>query len=260
MSARKADVPIIEPAKSGRASCRNCRGKILKGEFRIGIPYQFTKADGEIVTSYGYYHPECSPQDKIKSILEILESLASIDSANRVKITESLNKRLEERIESQNGVKQKAFLESSKSSRGACRICEKNIDKGIFRVAEPTQVELDDGRKFFSHKFFHVNCYLESVSDNKSLLSDLIQTSLQRKTILQEEADKLERDFQELLSADETVAVVLSFITEEPIELEVLKKIAEKHDIPFGTVKKAIEKGLLNGVFFEPTPGKIQKL
>jgi ferredoxin len=263
VSAKKAEDPIIEPAKSGRASCRNCRRKILKGEYRIGIPYQFTIPDGETVTSYGYYHPECSPQDKIKTILKALGSSTSIDSANRVKIEKSLNKSLEESVESppsRSESQQLPFLESSKSSRGICRICEKKIEKGILRVAEPTRVELDDGRKFFSHKLFHVKCYLESVSEVKSIFHDLIQTSLKRKSILQEEADNFENDFQELLSADETAAVVLSFISEQPIELEYLNKIAKEKGVPFSTVKKALEKGLLNGVFFEPTPGKIQKL
>lgn len=235
----------------------------MKAEFRIGIPYQFTRPDGETVTSYGYHHPECSPQDTIKTLLEILGSSTSIDSDDKVKIAKSLKKRQEESGESpqsRSAVTRKSFLESSKSSRGACRICEKKIEKGVFRVAEPTQVELDDGRKFFSHKFFHVKCYLESVSEVKPIFRDLIQTSLQRKSILQEEADKLEMDFQEFLSADETAAVVLKFVSEEPIELETLKKIAKEKEVTFSTVKKALEKGLLNGIFFEPTPGKIQKL
>ncbi|UCG04335.1 MAG: hypothetical protein JSW11_10180 [Candidatus Heimdallarchaeota archaeon] len=263
MSSKKPEIPIIEPAKSGRASCRSCRGKILKGEYRIGIPYQFTRPDGETITSYGYYHPECSPQDKIDTIFSILESSSSIDSASKDRITEFLKKRLEEDVESpqsRSALLQIPFLESSKSSRGSCRICEKKIDKGIFRVAEPSRVELDDGRKFFSHKYYHVECYLESASEFKRVFHDLIQTSLKRKSIQQKEADNLKRDFQELLSADETAAEILSFISEEPIELETLRKIARENEVPFNIVKKAIEKGLLDGVYFEPSPGKIQKL
>ena len=119
---------------------------------------------------------------------------------------------------------------------------------------------MDDGRKFFSHKFFHVKCYLESVSEVQSILHDLIQTSLNKRRILQEEVDNIKNDLQELLSVNKTAAAVLALISEDPIELEFLKKVAKEKEIPFGSVKKAIEKGLLNGVYFEPTPGKIQKL
>ena len=262
MPAEKAEIPIIEPAKSGRAACRNCRRKILKGEYRIGIPYQFTRPDGETFSSYGYYHPECAPKEKIESIFKILEAATAIDTVNAVQIRESLRKRLEERDESPKtpSLLQKPFLETSKSSRGNCRICEKKIQKGIFRVVEPTQVELDDGRKFFSHKFYHVKCYLESVSEVQSIFHDLIQTSLNKRSILQEEADNIKNDLQDLLSANETATAVLALISEDPIEVEFLKKIAKEKGIPFGSVKKSIERGLLNGVYFEPTPGKIQKL
>ena len=259
MSAKETEIPIIEPAKSGRASCRSCRGKILKGEYRIGIPYQFTRPDGESITSYGYYHPECAPQDKIEVIIEILEK-KSIDSEDKDKIRESLRKRLEESPQSSSELLQMAFLEPSKSARGNCRICEKKIEKGILRVAEPTQVELEDGRKFFSHKFFHIKCYLESKSDLQSIFQNLVQISLERRSIIPEEAESIKEEFEEFLTAGETAAVVLDLITEEPIELELLKTIAKEKGIPFSTVKRAIENGLLNGVYFEPTPGKIQKL
>ena len=261
MSAKKAEIPIIEPAKSGRATCRGCREKILKGDYRVGIPYQFTRPDGEIISSHGYYHPECTPKDKLEVILEILENSTSLDSADKEKIKESL-KQSQMKVESPQAsrLSRKPFFELSKSSRGVCRVCEEKIEKGIFRVAEPTQVELDDGRKFFSHKFFHVECYLDSVSEVESIFKDLIQTSIRRKSILQEDVDKLEKNLQEILSIDKTAAVVLSYISEEPIELETLKEIAEDEGVPFSIVKKALEKGMLNGIYFEPSPGMIQKL
>lgn len=263
MLGKMDDKPIIEAAKSGRASCRTCWRKIVKEEFRIGIPYQFTKPDGETISSYGYYHPECVPQDKIETILEILASSTTTDPDNRVKITKSLKKRQKERAkspQSRSAIMRKPFFELSKSSRGTCRSCEKKIDKGIFRLAEPTQVELDDGRRYFSFKFHHIKCYLESASNEKFVFRDLLQTSLQRRSISQMEADNLEAEFQEYISADETAAEVLSFITEEPIELKTIKKLAKKKGVPFSAVKKALEKGLLKGIYFEPSPGTIQKL
>lgn len=262
MSADLADKLKIEPAKTSRSSCRTCRQKIMKNEYRIGIPYSFQKPDGETITSLGFYHIICAPQDKVNLIMEVLASSSTIDVADRAKIIESLKNRKKEIIDSpqRSAAIRKSFLEHSKSSRGACRICEKKIEKGILRVAEPSQVELEDGRKFFSHKFYHINCYLESVSETKSVFRDLLQTSLQRKSISQEEADNLEQDFKDFLTVDETAADVLSFITDEPIKLETLKELAREKGVPFNTVKKAIEKGLLKGIFFESSPGVIQKL
>ncbi len=257
-----ADKLKIEPAKTSRASCRSCRRKIMKNEYRIGIPYPFTKPDGETITSHGYYHIACVPQDKVDLIMEALTSSSTIDIEDRAKITESLEKRKKEVLDSpqQSAAIRKSFLEHSKSSRGACRICEKKIEKGILRVVEPTQVELEDGRKFFSHKFYHINCYLESASETRSIFQDLLQISLQRKSISQEEADNLEREFKDYLMADETASEVLSFITDEPVKLEILKDLAREKGVPFSAVAKAIEKGLLKGIFFEPSPGEIQKL
>ena len=262
MSANMADKLKIEPAKTSRASCRSCRQKILKNEFRIGIPYPFTKPDGETITSHGYYHIACVPQDKVDLIMEVLSSSSTIDTESKAKIAESLKKRKKEVTNSpqRSAAMRISFLEHSKSSRGACRTCEKKIEKGILRVAEPSQVELEDGRKFISHKFYHINCYLESALETKSVFQDLLQTSLQRKSISQEEADNLEQDLNDFLMAEETATDVLSFITEEPIKLETLKELAREKRVPFSAVKKAIKKGLLKGIFFEPSPGEIQKL
>ncbi|MHA2244651.1 MAG: hypothetical protein ACXADY_06745 [Candidatus Hodarchaeales archaeon] len=263
MPAKLDDKPIIEFSKSGRASCRTCRRKIVKEEIRIGIPYTFTKPDGETITSYGYYHPLCAPRDKIETILEIVASSSTIDSENRSYITESLKKRQKEGTkspQSRNAAMAKPFLEPSKSSRGACRTCEKKIEKGIYRVAEPSQVELDDGRKFFSHKFYHVQCYLESASEPKSVFQGLLQASLQRKSVSKTEIDSLEKEYKDYFLGDETAAEVLLLITEEPLELETLKKVAKEKGVPFSVVEKAIEQGLLKGIFFKPSESTIQKL
>ena len=235
----------------------------MKDEFRIGIPYQYTKPDGGAVTSFGYYHVDCAPRNKIETILEVLASSSEIDSEIKLKISNSLeNRKKEDSDNSQlrGRAKRKPFLEQSKSSRGACRICEKKITKGDLRVAEPSQVELDNGRKFFSHKFYHFNCYIESSTDTKFLFEDLLQTSLKRKSISQKEADSLEKDFHEFTSSEETAAEVLSLITEEPISLETLKQFAKEKGIPFKIVKKSLQNGLLKGTFFEPKKGTIQKL
>ncbi|UCE14218.1 MAG: hypothetical protein JSV04_03325 [Candidatus Heimdallarchaeota archaeon] len=372
MSEKMGGKPKIEPAKSGRASCRFCNKKIVKQELRIGIPYPFTTPDGKTVTSYGYYHVDCSPPDKIDSILEVLSTLTSLDSEIKDQIKEKLENLLKDLESSQIeeikvidlspssrniqltfGVIEKGdgrtvvvrkeertvadikigdetgtinltlwdeainqvregktykikngyinvfqgrmrlelgnwgsledtdevikldsikldidrsqfmtipFIEPSKSSRGACRICEKKIEKGNFRVAEQSEIELEDGRKFSSHKFFHVHCYLESSSEAQAVFDDLVRTSQDRKSLSQIEVKKLTDEFQVYLSADETAAAVLALITEEPIKIESLKEIAKKKGVPFHIVKQALENGLMNGIYFEPSPGLIQKL
>lgn len=372
MSEKLEGKPKIEPAKSGRASCRFCNKKILKDELRIGIPFPFTTPDGKTVTSYGYYHIECSPPDKIDSILEILPTIPSLDPEIKDQINKKLENLLKDTKSSEikemkvldlspssrtihmtfriiekgkgrtvvikeeehrvadikigdetgtinltlwdeviNQVKEGKtykikngyinvfqgrmrlelgswgsledtdevikldsinmtvdrsqfmsipFIEPSKSSRGACRICEKKIEKGNFRVAEPSEVELEDGRKFSSHKFFHVRCYLESSSEAKAMFNDLVRTSKDRKSLSHIEIQKLEDEFQVYLSADDAAAIVLAMITEEPIEIESLKEIAKEKGVQFNLVKQAIKNGLLNGVYFEPSSGLIQKL
>ena len=53
----------IEPAKSGRASCRSCRQPIGKGELRFGedVPNAFSDS-GE--PSYQWHHLACAAEKK----------------------------------------------------------------------------------------------------------------------------------------------------------------------------------------------------
>ncbi|MFX0013754.1 MAG: hypothetical protein ACFFB2_03235 [Promethearchaeota archaeon] len=263
MSKKKVEKLIIEHAKSGRASCRTCRKRLEKDEVRVGIPFTFTRPNGEEISSFRYYHVICVPYDRIKSVLEVFPSLSIIDKEKKEKLFESLKKREKDemgKLQEKKSELKKPFLEPSKSSRGSCRICEKKIEKGILRVAEPSQIELDDGRKFFSHKYFHMTCYIESSRDRPLLLKDLIETSLAQGSISQEEAEKLDKDLQADSEADEKAASVLAVISDEPIDIMTLEKLAKEKGVPFNHVKKALEKGLLQGVFFESSPGMIQKL
>ena len=63
---------MIEPAKSGRASCRTCREKIAKGELRFGqVDYSFGD-DG----SYRWHHLTCAAK---KLPVDLKESLDAYD-------------------------------------------------------------------------------------------------------------------------------------------------------------------------------------
>jgi hypothetical protein len=53
---------VIEPAKSGRASCRSCKEKIEKNAARLGIETEMTRGDNTF-TSTKWYHLECGIKD-----------------------------------------------------------------------------------------------------------------------------------------------------------------------------------------------------
>ncbi len=251
------DHPKIERARSSRSSCRTCGQKILKDIYRIGIPYQFTRPDGEKITSYGWYHPECVPFNSIQPTVNILESDMTIEPKEKKQIIGSLKKTKEEQVE----VLQRPFIEISKSGRANCKKCDKKITKKVYRVAEPVEVDLEDGRKFFSNKLFHIECYLKSASDSNLILTKLIDTSLKRKTIKsRSEAELLEKRLNKVFSIANINESIFALIGENPMQVETLRTLAEEKEINFKVVKKAIEEGLLQGRLFEPSPGMIQKL
>ncbi|MFX0182756.1 MAG: hypothetical protein ACFE95_06690 [Candidatus Hodarchaeota archaeon] len=263
MSEKISQKPIIEPAKSARSSCRICQKKIEKDSIRIGVPSPYTLPDGRTVATYRYYHPECVPYDRIIEILEILSSMSTIEpmEKNQVKKTlERIQKKGSENVEEQRRARDKPFFEYSRSGRGTCRICENKIAKGIFRVAEPTKIDLTDGRQIFGQKLFHVNCFFNSLSNPKSVFQSLMDTSVQRKKISKEELKNLKDNFQVYLSENKTASDVLEIIGEAPVKIGTLKKVARKKGIPFKLVEQAIEEGLMRGEYFQPSPKTIQKL
>ena len=251
------DHPKIERAKSSRSTCRTCGQKIVKDIYRIGIPYEFTRPDGEKITSYGWYHPECVPFNSIQPTVDIVESDMTIESKEKKEIISSMKKNKEEQVE----VLQRPFIENSKSGRATCKKCDEKIKKKVYRVAEPVEVDLEDGRKFFSNKLFHIECYLKSVSDSTLILNKLIETSLKRKTIKsRSEAELLEKRLSKLLTIANINESIFALIGENPMQVETLRALAEEQKINFKLVKKAIEEGLLQGLLFESSPGMIRKI
>lgn len=263
MSNKNKQQPIIELAKSARSSCRICRKKIEKDSIRIGVPSPYTLPDGKTVATYRYYHPKCVPYDRITEILEILASTSTIApmEMNQVRETlENIQKQGSKGIEEQRRAKNKPFFEYSRSGRGTCRICENKIAKGIFRVAEPTKIDLTNGRQIFGQKLFHVNCFLDSSSNPKSVFQNLMDTSIQWKKLSEEELKYLKDNFQVYLSESKTASDVLEIIGEAPVKIDALKKVAREKGIPFKAVEQAIEEGLMRGEYFQPSPRTIQKM
>lgn len=254
---RMDDIPKIEKAKSSRSSCRTCKQKIIKDIYRIGIPYQFTKPDGDKIISYGWHHPECVPFSSIPAVLNIINEDLVIDPEDKEDIISSINKTEEE----QETILKQPYIELSKSSRGKCQKCEEKIKKDVYRVAEPSEVELEDGRRFFSNKFSHLKCFLDSTSNTSVIFKQLIGTSLKRKTIASRaEAELLEKRLSKIIKTEGSTEEVLRLIGDDPIKVDTLKTLAKEKGIDFDLVKKVIEKALLQGTLFELKPGLIQKM
>jgi len=263
MSEKISQKSIIEPAKSARSSCRICRKKIEKDSIRIGLPSPYTLPDGRAVATYRYYHPECIPYDRITEILEILASTFTIEpmEKNQVRETlENIQKQGSKDIEERRRTRNKPFFEYSRSGRASCRICENKIAKGIFRVAEPTKIDLTDGRQIFGQKLFHINCFLDSSSNPKSVFQNLMDTSIQWKKLSKEELKNLKNNFQVYVSESKNASDVLEIIKEAPVKIDALKKVAREKGIPFKVVEQAIEEGLMRGEYFQPSPKTIQKM
>jgi hypothetical protein len=69
---------IVEPAKSGRATCRTCNTKIDAGELRIGEPYLY-----EDHVSYKWHHPKCMSRKFITLLLSRIEGYESLSKSQR---------------------------------------------------------------------------------------------------------------------------------------------------------------------------------
>lgn len=125
---------VIEPAKSGRATCRTCRKKIEKGALRFGesMESQFDP-DG---TSLLWHHLECAAKkvpDKVKPVLAAYTG----DVPDRAA--------LEQTLASAKKSADRAFpyAERAPSGRSRCLECEETIPKGEWRVA--IEREIDTG-------------------------------------------------------------------------------------------------------------------
>lgn len=257
------DDPKIELAKSGRSTCRTCQKKIPKETPRVGIPFPFTTPAGEVVASYRYYHIDCTPPYKIAEVIVFLKKKQS----EKNDLFETVLQKLE-RMDRKEGPEggnlgspsNDPFLQLSKSSRGKCRSCNEKIEKGIIRVAVPSLVELDDGRKFSSNKYYHLKCYVNQEENNEKNLVYLVEQSQSANYITKEEADTIKSEFPSLFSSDKRINEILIRIETTPIELKALKDLSKEKKIGFHLVEAAIERGLMKGEFFKPTPDTIQKL
>ncbi len=84
---------IIELAKSGRAACRTCKGKIEKDSPRVGVENVFRK-DGKEYISYRWHHFDCALSKMPETVAEAegYEVLSGEDRKRFDALIESLNR------------------------------------------------------------------------------------------------------------------------------------------------------------------------
>jgi len=145
---------VIEPAPSGRASCRGCGGKIPNGSLRFGerLPNPYADEGGEMTH---WFHLTCAAYRRPEALLETLTAAeAAIADADQLT------------HQAQLGVTHRRLPRVStagraSSGRAACRACKEPIAKDTWRIA---LVFYDDGR-FVPSGFIHAGCtgpYLET--------------------------------------------------------------------------------------------------
>jgi hypothetical protein len=259
MSTPQSNQLKVELAKSGRSKCRGCQEKILKDTPRVGIPYPFTTPKGEVITSFRYYHLECTPRFNIAEVLSVLDKFPMEEDTLQKEAIQTLTEIKEGKFSPKQKTVQ-PYLEYSKSSRGKCRSCEEKIIKDSLRIAEPTLVELDDGRRFASNQYFHPKCYFLKIDDSQSVLKSIIDFSIEKKSIDLEDADTIEKSFTHLIDSDSEVNKIITSISSEPIELSVIYKLSKERGVEKNLLDEAIERNLMEGVLFKPTDDTIQRL
>jgi len=114
----------IEPAPSGRASCRGCKEAIPKGALRFAeeTPNPYSEDGG---MSYRYWHLACAAT---KLANELRDALAAFDGP--VDDRASLDALVEEHVRPD-----MPYAERAASGRARCRACDTTIKKGELRIA-----------------------------------------------------------------------------------------------------------------------------
>ena len=114
----------VEPAPSGRASCRGCKEPIAKGVLRFGEEFQnpYSEDGG---ASFRYWHLRCAAT---KMANELRDALRSYEGP--VDDRSALDALIEEHVKPET-----PYAERAGSGRAKCRACDETIKKGELRVA-----------------------------------------------------------------------------------------------------------------------------
>jgi hypothetical protein len=114
----------IEPAPTGRASCRGCKQTIAKGELRFGEEFQNAYSeDGGM--SFRYWHLKCAAA---KLANELRGALAAYEGP--VDDRPALDALIEAHVRPE-----MPHAERAPNGRAHCKGCDETIGKGELRVA-----------------------------------------------------------------------------------------------------------------------------
>ncbi|KAG0725102.1 Poly [ADP-ribose] polymerase [Chionoecetes opilio] len=164
-----------EYSKSGRASCRGCKGKIEKETLRLAVMVQSPMFDGKVPH---WYHYMCFfGKQRPKTVADI----AHLDSL-RWEDQEEIKARVESGAAgkgaagkgatskkggkkgkgSANGVSPKDYnMEYAKSGRAMCRGCENKILKGEVRISKK-DYEAETAKMYGpADLWHHVDCFIK---------------------------------------------------------------------------------------------------
>jgi hypothetical protein len=114
----------IEPAPTGRATCRGCKQTIAKGDLRFGEEFQNAYSeDGGM--SYRYWHLPCAAT---KLANELRDALAPYegDVPDRGALEATLEAHLRPEF---------PYAERAPNGRAKCRVCDETLKKGELRLA-----------------------------------------------------------------------------------------------------------------------------
>lgn len=136
---------VIEPASTGRASCRFCKDKIEKGELRFGerVPSAFSEGEQTL-----WYHLRCAAErlpEKLGAVLA--EFSAEVPDRDA----------LESAVESGSANPKLACVQRvdrAPTGRARCQQCHEAIAKGELRVA----IERDAEGMMPALSYIHVRC------------------------------------------------------------------------------------------------------
>ena len=136
---------VIEPAKSGRASCRGCGRKLERGELRFGESLPNAYAEGE---SFFWFHLVCAAcmrPDKLGPALDACDQPIPEQEWLRKAIKVGL---AHERLP--------RLLRAERAPSGAahCRQCRELIGKGSWRLA----LQMFEEGRMQSIGAIHVEC------------------------------------------------------------------------------------------------------
>jgi len=138
---------IIEPAASGRATCRGCGQKIASGVLRFGerVPNPYAEDGGETTQ---WYHIACGayrrPEEFLATVTDTDVPIPDRDRLVREAEQGVAHRRLP-RI---------AAASLAPTGRATCRACKTLIEKDTWRIA---LIYYEDGR-FTPSGFIHASC------------------------------------------------------------------------------------------------------